>query len=140
MNAGDLLNANLRIAGMFLLPCPQVSSDMREAFYDNLPDQIEAFAKECGWHEEELDSLRDEDAGAWDALNEEFMARGKTMLLLKVEKPVMTPYGDGKSMSYSWGHYHMAYVASDGSFEELLTAALKWADECEATDRAQRAA
>ena len=70
VNAGDFLNATCRLNGMFLLPMAHVSEEVMNAFYDNLPPEIEEITKRLGWSEEEVDELRDESRDAWDMLFE----------------------------------------------------------------------
>lgn len=142
MNAGDFLDANCRINGMWLIPSPCSHDELRnEIEMAGLPVELKDWLKsKARWSQDVIDDIEDGDRTAWDCFFEELIGRGKSGWLIKADTPVYDT--DSGSMSYSWGYYHHSIIFAE-DVTQGLEAALKWAsdlfDAAKATVQANRA-
>jgi hypothetical protein len=137
LNAGDFLEANCRINGMWLIPSPCAHDELRSELELDFPAELEALANQFRWSNDELEDLKDGDRTAWEAFFEQMIGMGQQRWLIKVDTPVYeTSRG---SMSYSWGYYHNKIIVAE-SVTDGLQAALKWANDLFETAKATAAA
>lgn len=80
---------------------------------------------------------RDDEALFRDSFSWWATQEGKRGFAVKFARPVMTFRSVGGSASFSWGHYHTAWLYGD-TLNEAVQRGLQWANELEATDQARR--
>lgn len=126
MNAGDLLEANCRIAGAWPIPSPQAHDELISTVeLLELPTELRDLIKGFGWSEDEIEELLDGDRVAWEALFDQMINSGKSGWLVQADTPVYQ--SDGRNMFYSWGyHHHTLIFATD--IGEGLQKAVDWAE------------
>jgi hypothetical protein len=128
MNVGDLLEANVRIAGMWPIPSPQAHDELINAVELDMPDELLALAESFGWDEGEIDELADGERYAWDALFDQMINSGKSGWIIKADTPAYNDDPTQGPLFYSWGHYyHAVFFVADVA--EGLQKAVDWADK-----------
>ncbi len=139
MNAGDLLDANVRIAGMWPIPSPQAHDELINAVELDLPEGIRDLCTSFGWSEDEIAELEDGERDAWDALFEQMINSGKSGWIVQADTPVYNSDPGLGSMFYSWGHYHHTLMFFTDAAEGLQKAA-DWASNLYEEAKAKHAA
>lgn len=133
----EMFDSNTRIEKAWPFPVSPGNDEIRDFFYDNedsLPEEIKALY--ANWDDAEKEDLFGGDSGFYDAF-EELCAcafrRGLAGWLGIAATPVMTYYSP-TSASFSWGHYYTRAVFGASS-DDMLRAAVAWANECDEKDK-----
>lgn len=138
----DFFEATVRIEQMHWLAA--ISTAVPDEFRDFCADGELRDSKRImatfPWLAEELDTgflseLEDRELG--EEIVCELGKRGHFGFFVQLARPIPSEFGkDGKSHSYSWGHYQTEWFYFDG-LEEILPTAKIWSDEIVARERAK---
>lgn len=139
MDAGTLLEANVRIAGMWPIPSPQAHDELINAVELDLPDGIRDLLVGFGWSEDEIAELADGERDAWDGFFEQMINSGKSGWIIQADTPVYNDDPAEGPLFYSWGHYyHALFFVTDVA--EGLQKAVDWAEKSYEDAKAKHAA
>lgn len=139
----EMFNSSVRVEGMWPFPVSPASEGLMELFdgrdVENMPEEIQALLK--GWGEVELDDLFCDAHNFYDAFDELCgcaFRRNVHGFIGQIATPVLSWGNDGKSASFSWGHYHTKIIFAPTA-DDFLDKAIAWADEISERGRTEAA-